>query len=112
MERYKDGVLEITDESFRRHVLEAGGPVVVDFWAPWCRPCKAVERVLEELEAEHADRLSFARVNIDEHPEYATEYGVLSIPTVILFDRGQPEETVTGARPRRYFERRFARWLA
>jgi thioredoxin len=82
----------------------AGEPLVVDFWAPWCKPCKAVEPVLEEL----AGRVAVARLNIDEHPEIAARYDVLSIPTVMLFAGGEPRGTAHGARPLAYFER----WLA
>jgi thioredoxin 1 len=88
-----------------------GGPVVVDFWAPWCRPCHAVERLLEELAETTAGRVSFAKLNIDEHPEIAARYEVLSIPTVTLFEDGEARTTVVGARPRSHFERAFAVWL-
>ena len=104
-------VREVTDESFQRDVLEASKPVVVDFWAPWCGPCRAVEPVLAELEREHEGKVGFAKLNIDENIETASRFSVLSIPTTILFEDGRPQETVIGARPRAHYERAWARWL-
>jgi thioredoxin 1 len=103
-------VKEVTDTSFEADVLRADRPVVVDFWAPWCGPCRAVAPILEQLAEEHG-QVTFAKVNIDEHPLNASRYGVLSIPTAILFADGEPQETVIGARPRSYYERAWARWL-
>ena len=99
---------EVTDASFQREVLESEGPVVVDFWAPWCGPCHAVEPVLNDLEREHEGRVEFVKLNLDENAETASRYAVLSIPTVILFDGGEPRETVVGARPRSQYEQAIA----
>jgi len=101
---------EVTDDTFEQEVLQAGKPVVVDFWAPWCGPCRAVSPIFEQLSTDQ-DKVLFAKVNIDENPEYATRYGVLSIPTAILFENGEPQETVIGARPRSFYEEAWARWF-
>ena len=100
----------VTDASFREDVLEAGRPVVVDFWAPWCGPCKNVTRALEELAAE-TEGIEFVMLDIDDNPSTAAKYDVLSIPTVILFAEGLPAETVIGARPAAHFRRSFERYL-
>jgi thioredoxin 1 len=105
-------VLELTDATFEQEVLRAEQPVVVDFWAPWCGPCRAVEPILRQLEEEHGERVRFAKLDIDEHVQTASRYEVLSIPTVILFEGGEPKETVIGARPRSYYEQAWAIWLS
>jgi thioredoxin 1 len=103
--------VDVTDQSFAAEVLASPSPVVVDFWAPWCRPCKAIEPILRQLIAESSGRLRLARVNVDENVAVAARYGVLSLPTVILFADGEPRKTVMGATPRKGFERAFADWL-
>jgi thioredoxin 1 len=102
---------ELTDENFESEVLQADLPVVVDFWAPWCGPCKAVEPILQELEQKHGARVRFGKLDIDQNLETASRYDVLSIPTAILFEGGEARETVIGARPRSYFEQAWATWL-
>jgi thioredoxin len=105
-------VREITDETFEAEVVQADKPVVIDFWAPWCGPCKAVEPVLADLAEKHAGRVEFAKLNIDENPVVASQYGVLAIPTAILFESGEARETVVGARSRSHYEEAWAPWLA
>jgi thioredoxin 1 len=104
-------VREVTDSSFGAEVLEADGPVVVDFWAPWCGPCRAVEPILADLEREH-EAITFTKLNVDENVQTASRYEVFSIPTTILFEGGEPRETVIGARPRKYYEQAWTAWLA
>jgi len=103
-------VRDVTDETFDDEVLRAGKPVVVDFWAPWCGPCKAIEPALEELAAS-SDVVEFVKIDIDENPGIANRYGVLSLPTVILFEGGEARQTVLGARPKKHFARTFADYL-
>ena len=104
-------VLEVTDATFETEVLAAGQPIVVDFWAPWCGPCRAVAPIIQELAADYGEHVLFAKLNIDESPAVATRFAVLSIPTLILFENGQAQNTVVGARPRTYFEEVWRPWL-
>ncbi|HKB21161.1 MAG TPA: thioredoxin [Gaiellaceae bacterium] len=102
---------EITDDTFEAEVLVSDKPVVIDFWAPWCGPCMAVEPVLADLAAAH-EEVEFAKMNIDEHPVTASRFGVLAIPTAILFAGGEAQETVVGARARSHYEQAWAPWLS
>jgi thioredoxin 1 len=102
----------VGDETFEREVLEAEGPVVVDFWAPWCGPCRVVNPILEDMADEHGDRMKFLQLNVDDNPQTQARYSVLSIPTVILFEAGEPQDTLVGARARSHYESAWERWLS
>jgi thioredoxin len=102
---------EIGDDGFEREVLQSERPVVVDFWAPWCGPCRPVTDLLEKLEAENEGKANFVKVNVDDNIATASRYDVLSLPTTMLFSEGEPRATVIGARPRSHFESAFADWL-
>jgi thioredoxin 1 len=101
-------VVEVTDETFDAEVLASPVPVVVDFWAPWCKPCEATESHLGALAEEWGEQARFVRVDVDAEPGLSARYGVLSLPTVILFAAGEPRETVYGAQPRSRYERLLA----
>jgi thioredoxin 1 len=90
----------VTDESFRQDVLEAPGPVLVDFWAEWCGPCKAVGPILDELARDYAGKLTVAKVDIDENPVTPNEYAVRGIPTMLLFRDGKLLDQKVGAMPK------------
>ena len=90
----------ITDESFEGDVLKADGPVLVDFWAEWCGPCKMIGPALEEISDELAGQVTIAKLNIGDSPDAPAKYGVRGIPTMILFNNGEPVETKVGAAPK------------
>ncbi|MBF15775.1 MAG: thioredoxin [Chloroflexi bacterium] len=89
--------IEITEQSFKEEVLDSDIPVLVDFWAEWCGPCKMIAPVVEELATEFDGKMSFAKVDVDNNPGISTNYGIRSIPTLIIFKNGAPVDQIVGA---------------
>jgi thioredoxin 1 len=93
-------VQSVGDDSFEREVLQSSTPVLIDFWAPWCAPCRAIAPVVEELAAEYAGKIKVLKMNVDDNPRTPSKYGVRGIPNLILFQGGQVKEQIVGAVPK------------
>ena len=102
----------VTDATFDREVLQSSTPVLVDFWAEWCGPCKMISPVLEEIAEEHQGKVTIAKLNVDENPEIAMRYGVMSIPTLALFIGGVEKKRIIGAMPKRNIVNELSEFIA
>jgi thioredoxin 1 len=101
----------VTTDTFVTHVLNSDKPVLVDFWAPWCGPCKALAPLLADIAGQHADKITVVKVDIDDNPEIAADYRVMSIPTMTLFVDGSPAATIAGAKSKKAILDNLAAWL-
>ena len=90
----------VTDETFEAEVLKNSKPVIVDYWAEWCGPCRMIAPVLEEIASEHADKIDVVKLNVDDNPTIAQRYGIMNIPTMSVFQNGQVVKEIVGARPK------------
>lgn len=89
--------MDITDQNFEQEVLQSSIPVLVDFWAPWCAPCRIVSPIVEELAKEYAGKVKVLKLNVDDNPQTASKYGIMSIPSLLIFKKGEVAKTMIGA---------------
>ena len=103
---------EVTDANFQQEVLDSEKPIMVDFWAEWCGPCRAVSPILDAIAHEHAEKLDIVKLNVDDNPETALKYGITSIPAMYVFRNGEIAKRVIGAKPKPALEADLAEFLA
>ena len=106
-----DALIQITDAGFESDVVKSEKPVVLDFWAPWCGPCRMMEPVLKELAGEYGDKIVVGKLNVDENPATAQKYDILSIPTLLVFSGGEVAKKLVGAMPKKRLVEELAPWI-
>jgi thioredoxin 1 len=106
-----ENLIQVTDANFDESVMKSDKPVVLDFWAPWCGPCRMMEPVLEEAATEWGAKITVGKVNVDENPATATKFDILSIPTLLVFSGGQVVKKVVGAMPKKRLAEELAPWV-
>jgi thioredoxin 1 len=106
-----DALIQVTDAGFENDVVKSDKPVVLDFWAPWCGPCRMMEPVLKELADEYGDKIVVGKLNVDENPATAQKYEILSIPTLLIFSGGEVAKKLVGAMPKKRLVEELAPWV-
>ena len=104
--------IDVTDSSFDEEVIQADTPVLVDFWADWCAPCKMIAPIVEELAGEFDGKIKFTKLDVDSNPKSASSYGIRSIPTMLIFNGGEPVDQVVGAVPKSVLKKRLEQAIA